>query len=206
MPLVELFTLFPALVLFSFAASITPGPNNILLTYSGSQFGIKKTLPHIVGIRAGMTLIHVAMLMGLGHLVLANPQLHLTFKLLATGYIVYLAYKIAFSPTNSHKLQQQNQPLSFIQGALFQLINPKTMATLLSLTTALTLPGDYYWHSALLGILVFNVVALGSGLSWTYFGKVLSKKLQNQKHMRRFNYVMACLLLACLPLIHISTL
>ncbi|MBQ4876162.1 LysE family translocator [Pseudoalteromonas luteoviolacea] len=204
MPLIELSTLLPALILFSFTASITPGPNNILLTYSGSKFGIKKTLPHIVGIRAGMTIIHIMMLMGLGHLVLAIPPLHFTFKLLASGYIVYLACKIAFKHTKSSQKQQQAQPLSFMQGALFQLINPKSMATLLSLTTALTLPGEYYWHSAILGVVVFNIVALGSGLSWIYFGKVLSNKLQNPAHMQRFNYAMASLLLACLPLIHLS--
>ncbi|MBQ4837597.1 LysE family translocator [Pseudoalteromonas luteoviolacea] len=201
---VEIFTLLPALMLFSFAASITPGPNNILLTYSGSQFGIKKTMPHLIGIRAGMTVIHIIMLMGLGHLVLANPQLHLTFKFLASGYIIYLAYKIAFKHAKNSLQPQQAKPLSFMQAALFQLINPKTMATLLSLTTALTLPGDFYWHSAILGVLVFNIVALGSGLSWTYFGKVISTKLQNQAHMQKFNYLMASLLLACLPLIHLN--
>ncbi|WP_348772557.1 LysE family translocator [Pseudoalteromonas luteoviolacea] len=200
----EIFTLLPALMLFSFAASITPGPNNILLTYSGSQFGIKKTMPHLIGIRAGMTVIHIIMLMGLGHLVLANPQLHLTFKFLASGYIIYLAYKIAFKHAKNSLQPQQAKPLSFMQAALFQLINPKTMATLLSLTTALTLPGDFYWHSAILGVLVFNIVALGSGLSWTYFGKVISTKLQNQAHMQKFNYLMASLLLACLPLIHLN--
>ncbi|MCG7546545.1 MULTISPECIES: LysE family translocator [Pseudoalteromonas] len=200
----EIFTLLPALMLFSFAASITPGPNNILLTYSGSQFGIKKTMPHLIGIRAGMTAIHIVMLMGLGHLVLANPQLHLTFKFLASGYIIYLAYKIAFKHAKNSLQPQQAKPLSFMQAALFQLINPKTMATLLSLTTALTLPGDFYWHSAILGVLVFNIVALGSGLSWTYFGKVISKKLQSQARMQKFNYLMASLLLACLPLIHLN--
>ncbi|MDK2595823.1 LysE family translocator [Pseudoalteromonas obscura] len=200
----EIFTLLPALMLFSFAASITPGPNNILLTHSGSQFGIKKTMPHLIGIRAGMTVIHIIMLMGLGHLVLANPQLHLTFKFLASGYIIYLAYKIAFKHAKNSLQPQQAKPLSFMQAALFQLINPKTMATLLSLTTALTLPGDFYWHSAILGVLVFNIVALGSGLSWTYFGKVISTKLQNQAHMQKFNYLMASLLLACLPLIHLN--
>ncbi|MBQ4811867.1 lysine transporter LysE [Pseudoalteromonas luteoviolacea] len=200
----ELIALIPALVMFSLAASITPGPNNILLTYSGANFGIRKTMPHIAGIRAGMTLIHIVMLIGLGQLLVKNPNVHMLFKLLASGYILYLAYKICLSRSTNSTSQDQSRPMSFVEAAIFQLINPKCIATLLSLSTALTLPGELYWPSAILGVLMFNIVALFSGFSWIYFGKVISQKLQNPKHQQYFNYVMASLLLVCLPLIHIS--
>ncbi|KZN28925.1 hypothetical protein N480_09160 [Pseudoalteromonas luteoviolacea S2607] len=200
----ELIALIPALVMFSFAASITPGPNNILLTYSGANFGVRKTVPHIAGIRAGMTLIHIVMLIGLGQLLASNPNIHMLFKLLASGYILYLAYKICLSRSANSTKQDQSRPMSFIEAAIFQLINPKCIATLLSLSTALTLPGELYWPSAILGVLMFNVVALFSGFSWIYFGKVISQKLQNPMHQQYFNYAMAALLLVCLPLIHIG--
>ncbi|MCF2856736.1 LysE family translocator [Pseudoalteromonas sp. SMS1] len=200
----DLVALMPALVIFSFAASITPGPNNILLTYSGANFGVRKTVPHIAGIRAGMTLIHLIMLIGLGQLLVSNPNLHMLFKLLASGYILFLAYKISQSSAPNQLKSEKDKPMSFSQAAIFQLINPKCIATLLSLSTALTLPGELYWPSAVLGVLMFNLIALFSGFSWIYFGKVISQRLQNPKHQQYFNYVMACLLLACLPLIHIN--
>ena len=61
-------SLLPALILFSISATLTPGPNNILLAYSGANFGFRKTLPHIMGIPLGMTFMHLGMLFGLGKL------------------------------------------------------------------------------------------------------------------------------------------
>jgi len=42
-----------ALITFSFASSITPGPNNLMLMASGANYGIKRTIPHMLGISLG---------------------------------------------------------------------------------------------------------------------------------------------------------
>ena len=42
-----------ALVGFAFVTSVTPGPNNLMLTASGANFGVRRTVPHMLGISLG---------------------------------------------------------------------------------------------------------------------------------------------------------
>lgn len=200
---VNVFELAPALMLFCFAASITPGPNNILLTHSGTHFGVTKTLPHLLGIRAGMTIMHLAMLLGLGKLFLMQPKLHFFLQLCASGYILYLAYKVASSSQMKGE-NAQARPLNFYQGMLFQLINPKSYAVLMTLCTALTLPGSAYWPSAILGVVIFNLVAACSGLFWVNFGKYMRQFLNKPTTFKRFNWAMSLFLAASIPLVFLS--
>lgn len=192
-------SLLPALILFSISATLTPGPNNILLAYSGANFGFRKTLPHIVGIRIGMTCMHLAMLLGLGKLFEQYPMLHQVLSVFAASYIIYLAIKIARGKPNSSN--SSASPMTFSQAALFQLVNPKSWAMLLTLVTALTLPNEQYWPSALLGLIVFNLATLPCSFFWVGVGRYLKGFLQNPQKLKRFNLVMASLLLLTLPLI-----
>lgn len=192
-------SLLPALILFSISATLTPGPNNILLAYSGANFGFRKTLPHIVGIRIGMTCMHLAMLLGLGKLFEQYPMLHQVLSVFAASYIIYLAIKIARGKPNSSN--SSASPMTFSQAALFQLVNPKSWAMLLTLVTALTLPNEQYWPSALLGVIVFNLATLPCSFFWVGVGRYLKGFLQNPQKLKRFNLVMASLLLLTLPLI-----
>ena len=193
-----LMALLPALILFSISATLTPGPNNILLAYSGANFGFRRTLPHIIGIRIGMTCMHIAMLLGLGKLFEVMPMLHQVLSVFAACYIVYLALKIARGQPNS---SNNASPMTFTQAALFQLVNPKSWAMLLTLVTALTLPNEQYWPSAVLGLIVFNLATLPCSFFWVAVGRYLKSFLQNPKQLKRFNLVMATLLLLTLPLI-----
>ena len=192
-------SLLPALILFSISATLTPGPNNILLAYSGANFGFRKTLPHIVGIRIGMTCMHLAMLLGLGKLFEQYQMLHQVLSVFAASYIIYLAIKIARGKPNSSN--SSASPMTFSQAALFQLVNPKSWAMLLTLVTALTLPNEQYWPSALLGVIVFNLATLPCSFFWVGVGRYLKGFLQNPQKLKRFNLVMASLLLLTLPLI-----
>lgn len=197
----SLITLFPALLLFSISATLTPGPNNILLAYSGANFGIKRTIPHIFGIRLGMISMHIAMLFGLGQLFARFPLLHTTLTVLASGYIVYLAIKIARGKPSAGNAKEQ--PMSFLEAALFQLVNPKSWAMLITLVSALTLPEEAYWPSAIFGLVVFNLATLPCSFFWVGVGRYLSHFLQQPIYLQRFNYVMASLLLLTIPLIFI---
>ncbi|WP_105170915.1 LysE family translocator [Pseudoalteromonas sp. T1lg24] len=192
-------SLLPALILFSISATLTPGPNNILLAYSGANFDFRKTLPHIVGIRIGMTCMHLAMLLGLGKLFEQYPMLHQVLSVFAASYIIYLAIKIVRGKPNSSN--SSASPMTFSQAALFQLVNPKSWAMLLTLVTALTLPNEQYWPSALLGVIVFNLATLPCSFFWVAVGRFLNGFLQNPQKLKRFNLVMASLLLLTLPLI-----
>ncbi|WP_258872185.1 LysE family translocator [Thalassotalea euphylliae] len=117
-----------ALILFVLSTSGTPGPNNIMLLSSGLNFGIKNTVPHMLGINLGFPLMIVGVGIGLLSLFQALPSLFMAMKLLGASYLIYLAYKIATTPVTAEAQSQshlQAKPLSFIQAAAFQWVNPK---------------------------------------------------------------------------------
>ena len=196
-----LLELAPALTLFCLISTLTPGPNNLLLTHSGAHFGVRKTLPHVLGIRIGMTLLHITILFGLGELFKHWPNMHKVCMFIAACYIIYMSVKIALAKI--HNMNGKPQPMGVFQAASFQIINPKAWATLIAASSAFTLTGDLFWSSALLSILMFNVATLPGTFMWITIGKLVSTKLQNPKLHRIFNIIMGTLLLSTLPMIFI---
>jgi len=173
-----------------------------MLAHSGAHFGMKRTLPHVFGIRSGMTMLHLAILLGLGGVFKLWPILHSVFTCVAAGYIVYMSLKIAFS--KPHKVCDDYQPMGIVQAASFQLINPKSWASLVSASSVFTLSGDYFWPSALLCVAMFNIATLPGTFMWITIGKLVSHRLQQPKFNRAFNIVMGMLLLTTLPMIFMS--
>ena len=65
-------TLLP-LAVFAVVSSITPCPNNIMLTSSGIMFGFNQTIPHMLGVTFGFGVMLVLCAAGIGSLILAVP-------------------------------------------------------------------------------------------------------------------------------------
>ncbi|MGX9418214.1 LysE family translocator [Vibrio sp. WJH972] len=195
----ELINIIPSLALFCFISTVTPGPNNILLAHSAAQFGVVKTLPHVLGIRCGMTILHFTILLGLGQLFERWPTTHTICTYIAAGYIVYMSFKIAFA--KMHRVNEDAKPMGIIEAALFQVINPKSWANLMTASSVFTLTGDLFWPSALLCILFFNTATLPGTFMWITIGKLVSKQLQHPTYNRVFNLAMGLLLLMTLPMI-----
>ncbi len=198
----ELTNLLLPLLMFTFLATATPGPNNVLLTLSGSQFGYKKTLPFIVGIRVGIGFLFLLMSVGVGALILANPTWYLILKLMGAGYLVYLAIKTAFSRSKNNK-QDAAKLLGFKHGALMQFVNPKSMMMVLSCITAFSLPGELYAISVVQAFVVFTLVGMVSNSCWVLFGVAINKLLATEKSQKLFNRVLALLTLCAVALLFI---
>ncbi|MDB4836947.1 LysE family translocator [Marinomonas sp.] len=194
-----LLEIIPALALFCLISTLTPGPNNILLAHSSANFGVKKTLPHVLGIRIGMTLLHIGILLGLGQVFKYWPSLHSVFTILAAAYIVYMSAKIALA--KPHNSKHNLSPMSMKQAALFQAINPKAWASLITASSVFTLAGDLFWASALMCLIAFNIATLPGTIMWISIGKLVSNKLQNPKFHCYFNLLMGVLLLTTVPMI-----
>ena len=197
-----LLDLAPTLAFFCMITTLTPGPNNIMLAHSGAHFGIKKTLPHVLGIRVGMSALHLTILLGLGELFILWPNLQRLLSIIACAYIVYIAFKIASNPPPRDR--QQGSPMGFAQAASFQLINPKSWAMLLTASSVFTLENELFWPSAIMGLLLFNLATLPGTFMWITIGKLVSKKLVEPKFNQRFNWSMSFLLLMTLPMLFIS--
>ncbi len=154
-------TIILPLISFAVAACVTPGPNNIMLTASGANFGFKRTIPHIFGICFGLECLMVVVALGLNILFKTFPQVQLFLKIGGSAYLIYLAWKIGSSKKATHS-EDNSTPLTFLQAAFFQLLNPKVMMMAVTAMSTFTLHGDQYLFSAGVVIVIFLLVCIPS--------------------------------------------
>ena len=200
-------TLF-ALVSFAFVSSITPGPNNLMLMASGTNFGFARTIPHMVGVSIGFTLMIVLLGLGVWQAFRLIPYADLALKAVSAVYLVYLAWKVANSapPVMSGEEPAHGaRPFTFMQAALFQWVNPKAWTMGLIAIGAYLSPQN---PSASLTIiaLAFCLVNLPCIMSWAMMGAQLRRLLRSPLRLRIFNVTAALLLVASLWPILTSTL
>ncbi|GHC75402.1 lysine transporter LysE [Limoniibacter endophyticus] len=180
--------------LFGVASSITPGPNNFMLLSSGVNFGFRRTLPHMWGIVAGGISLFLAVGLGLGAIIKAFPELHLVLKIAGGGYLLYLAWKIASSRTmKSGKSADAAYPLSFIQAALFQWVNPKAWVLALTAFSLYADPRFPFW-SVLIITAILSTVNIPCVSTWAGFGVALRGFLADPVRLKWFNICMGILL------------
>ncbi len=185
-----------SLCLFAFVTSCSPGPNNILASYSGFNFGILKTIPHMLGVIVGFTTLVIVMNFGLINIFQKLPIIQEILKYTGTIFLVYLAYKISFSKSNSDK--SINNPVKFIETFLFQFLNPKGVIVAIIMVSTYVDEGQFFLNHSFWVIGVAFLFAIISINFWTLIGKFFSKFATNEKFVIKFNYVMSFLLLACI--------
>jgi len=184
------------LALFALVSSITPGPNNIMLASSGLTFGFRRTIPHMLGVNLGFTLMLVLVGLGLGTAFQQFPWLYTVLKYAGALYLLYLAWKIALSgPLEGGS--QRGRPFTFMQAALFQWVNPKAWVMAVGVIATYTPQAGFYWN-LMLAAAVCGVVNLPSIGVWTAFGAALQRLLHRPLAIRLFNIAMALLLVASL--------
>ena len=183
-----------SICLFWFVAAYTPGPNNIVASYSGFNFGIKKTIPHILGTTLGFTSLVFFLTVGLINVFKLFPLIQVIIKYLGTLFLLYLAYKIAFSKSSTDT--KKENPVKFIETFMFQYLNPKgVMVAIVVVSTYVDL-GENYLNHATQVVLLALIFSSTSITLWTFIGKFLRKFATNEKFINIFNYVISILLLA----------
>ena len=190
------YDLLLALTLFAFVSSITPGPNNLMLMASGANFGFRRTFPHLLGVGIGFTLMIVLVGVGLVQVFDLYPISHQILKLVSVIYLLWLAWKIANAATPEGDVQSEGTPITFIQAALFQWVNPKAWTMALTAISAYTPDQTLYYVS--LVALVFGIVNLPSVSLWTVLGEQMARFLTSAARLRAFNWAMAGLLVLSL--------
>ncbi|HEV7232698.1 MAG TPA: LysE family translocator [Sphingorhabdus sp.] len=190
--------LLAALAVFAFVSSITPGPNNIMLMTSGINFGFGRTVPHMLGVAIGFTLMIVLIGLGIMQLIEAVPGSTLIITVASGLYLLYMAWKIATvdtAPAQSGTVA--SKPFTFLQAALFQWVNPKAWTMALTAISAYA-PKSQGWLGVLLVAGVFGLINLPSTGSWALMGAKLRRFLEDPMRRRIFNIVAALLLVASL--------
>ncbi|AYM93011.1 LysE family translocator [Serratia sp. 3ACOL1] len=195
-------SLFLSMLGFLWVAAITPGPNNMLLTTSGANFGFMRSLWLMIGIMLGMQSILVLVAFGVGGLILIYPSLHLILKILGSLYLLWLAWKVATAAYEKLETDAPPpKPVRLYQGWLLQFLNPKAWLMALGAVASFSMAGDKYNHSILaiaFGIFAVNIVA---GIIWLGFGSVIGRLLRSKKAWIIFNVSMGLLTAACVLLI-----
>jgi threonine/homoserine/homoserine lactone efflux protein len=190
--------LLTALMAFAFVSSITPGPNNLMLMASGTNFGFVRTIPHMLGVSIGFTLMIVLVGAGLAKVFEIYPLAYTILKYASCAYLVWLAWKIATAaPPGAKGTEARSEPMTFIQAALFQWVNPKAWTMALTAVSAYTLPADPI-VSLLVVAAVFGAINLPLVGSWTLLGMQLRRLLNDPVRLRVFNVTMALILVATL--------
>jgi len=182
---------FIPLAVYAFVSSITPGPNNIMLTSSGIRFGFVRSIPHMLGITCGFGLLLALCATGIGSLILAVPSIHLLLKLLGSGYLLYLAWQM-----RSMVFREDNgraQPMSFYGAALFQFANPKAWVMAITGASAFLPLIEPVWLAIALFSLLFCAVNLPCITVWAGTGAILRRYLAQPRWQRLFCVVMVTL-------------
>lgn len=185
-----------AFALFALVTSITPGPNNMMLLASGVNFGIRRSLPHMLGISIGFMVMVAAVGLGLHQVFEQVPLLYSLLRYGGAAYLVYLAWKIAGSgaPDDANG---EARPFTFLQAAAFQWVNPKAWVMAIGAITTYT-PQENFVTNALLIAALFALINCPSVGLWTVAGSLLRHWLSSPRVLRAFNIGMAVLLVASL--------
>lgn len=189
-----------ALVIFAAVTSVTPGPNNAMVLASGVHFGFRRTIPHMAGIALGYGVMLAIIGAGVGTAMSVSPLVEVGMRLASGAWMVWVAWSLARS-TDAGRDAARIRPMTFMEGALFQWVNPKGWVLAISSMSLFTKSGDLVTDIAIV-VAVYVVTCLPSSSIWTAFGVSLRRFLEVPWRLRAFNISMAILLLAStLPLI-----
>ena len=184
------------LIGISLSLGFTPGPNNAVAAYSGFNFGIKKTLPLILGVGFGYTTLIILINFVLISTFKNYPIIQEIIRVLGTIFLIYLSYKISFSKISSDG--RTENPVKFLDKFIFQFINPKGVMAGVTLSSNFVEQGENYLNHSIWVIVVCSITAFLSITSWTFLGKFLRKFATNNNFIKRFNYAMSLLLIVCI--------
>ena len=180
-----------ALITFALVSTVSPGPNNIMLMTSGANVGFMRTIPHMLGIIFGFSVMVALVGLGLMGLFTAYPVVQQILRIASMLYLLYLAVKIAKSKPMTNDASDY-KPMSFLSAASFQWVNPK--AWTMALTAISVYAASAELQDILLVSLIFGLVNVPSVSLWTTAGKQLQGILQAPTKIKIFNYSMASLL------------
>ena len=191
----------PALAIFLFVGAFSPGPNNLLASYSGFNFGIKKTLPLVYGVTFGFPIVLIAVNSGLTIVFNKFPMFQEILKILGSGFLIYMAYKIAFSSKSDEK--EIKNPAKFFNMIIFQFINPKAVLIAIITVSTFISQNENFVRDSIIVISFAIFFSFTSIMSWSLLGKFLQRFANNERFLTIYNYTMSFLLIICVIMFYI---
>ena len=183
------------LATFAFVTSVTPGPNNLMLMASGANFGFRRTVPHMLGVALGFVFLAIVVGLGLASLFAQWPWFYDVLMVVSVVYLLWLAWRIA-NARQPGAGKAAARPMSFLEAAAFQWVNPKAWAMAL---TAVTVYAPEPGLMAVFAVaLIFGAINLPSVGSWCLLGVRIRTFLTSPSRLRGFNWTMGALLIGSL--------
>ncbi len=187
-----------AFTVYSIVTTITPGPNNVMLTATGANVGMRRGLPHVLGIAFGFGVMQLLFIGGVGAALNDIPSALLALKIIGIAVLFWLSWKIAMAGRSSATAGER--PIGFLGATAFQLINPKAWLICAGAVSFLQ-AGTPAVEQAALFAAIFVVTGIPCMLVWLGFGAAMQYLLRTDRALRLFNIAMGLLLVATLPLL-----
>lgn len=193
-----------AMVTFAFVTSVTPGPNNMMLLHSGARFGFNRTIPHMIGIASGFCVMILLCCIGVATMVLGYPATDWVLKIVGSLYMLWLAIKLwknGAVPADGNLPDAQNknaaQPMTLMQAALFQYVNPKAWMMALTLPAVYLPKSGSLWVNTLIACLLCAVINLVSVSVWARGGELLQRVLHKPHYAQIANVTIVLMTVYC---------
>jgi threonine/homoserine/homoserine lactone efflux protein len=189
----------PSLIGFAVAMYITPGPNNTMLAASAASYGLRATVPHMLGIACGFAFMMAVVTAGLASVVLVVPLLSPIMRWGGAAWMLVLAWKIATAAApDALPAGKRGRVLGFNGAAAFQWVNPKGWLIAIAAAGMFIRPEQNLAIQTAWIAAVFAVVSLPCMLPWMLLGAGAGRLLRSPGRLRAFNVAMALLLIACI--------
>lgn len=180
------------LMTYCLVMSGTPGPNNVMLATSGANFGFQGARPAILGIQAGVFVQTFLTCLGLGSVFTAYPLVQQVLRVGGAVYLVFLAWKLSGASISDAR---HAKPVSFVEAAVFQALNPKSWVKAATLASVFMPTGMSVFYAAMLVSVVSLLVGTPCSVLWALFGHAIRRLLQDPRKQRIFNLTMGATLL-----------
>jgi threonine/homoserine/homoserine lactone efflux protein len=171
----------------------------------GAAYGFRPGLAFVIGLCLGQLVVIALVVTGLAALVLAQPWMRAVLLLASTGYLLYLAAKIAFAGATI-QFTQATRPPGVMSGFLLQPINPKAYVVNTALFSGFALYPEAYWLEVGVKLVLLNAIWFPIHLAWLWAGVALERLKLAPRLQRRINLAMAAAMLAVVALAVWSTL
>ena len=183
-------------IIAAYTMFATPGPNNMMLTYSGARYGFKATLPHILGIILGTLLLNLFAILGLKPLIDQWPVILLILKIIGSIWLVLIGLKMARSSKISEKPENQ-KPMSFIAATLFQFANPKAIVATLALVSLILVAIEANPTLLWIVFMMLPILSTVAIVPWVFAGQSIRRFLSTPHRWTIFSWVTGGLTAGC---------
>ncbi len=182
-------------VVVAYSMWATPGPNNMMLTYSGARFGMRATAPHLAGIVLGTCILNLLAILGLKPLIAQWPELLLVLKIVGSIWLVIIGWKMAHA--SGIGSASEEKPMAFFAAVLFQFANPKAISATLALVSLVLVALEQKPGLLWLVLLIIPPLSLVSILPWAIAGRSIRRFLSTPRRWKIFTWMTGGLTAAC---------